>query len=461
MAKARIVLPIEGMSCASCAATVQEALQGVGGVTQAAVNYATARAAVDYDDTQTNVAQLVQTVRAAGYNCGKATVTFGITDLHYAPSVAPLEQELARVPGVLKVAANQATETVTVEYVPGVTTTGALERAVEATGFRVAAPIAAEDPVERERVARAREIRELTWKFTVAAVVTVLAMTGAMLLMADRPMGTFKQFDLLGRLLMPAAARLRDWVAAQGWTLDLAWVKVGLAVLTLPVVAWSGRQFYRGAWSGFRHRTADMNTLIGVGTGAAYLYSLVATFVPGLFTRAGLPADVYYEAVAAIIALILLGRLLEARAKGRTSEAIPRLARLRPKVAHLVREGRETDPAVEAVVNGDLLIVKPGEKIPADGIVTEGASAVDESMLTGEPIPVANRIGDEVIRATLDTTRSSTFPATSVGQESALGQIVQLVEDAQSTKAPIQRLADRDAGAFVPMGIALPIARVG
>src|SRR5207247_2503965 len=188
---------------------------------------------------------LVQTVRAAGYNCGKAAVTFGITELHYAPSVAPLEQELARVPGVLKVAANQATETVTVEYVRGVTTAEALERPVEAPGSGVAAPVC---------------------------------------------------------------------------MLVRAWVKVRLAVLTLPVVAWSGRQFYRGAWSGFRHRTADMNTLIGVGTGAAYLYSLVATFVPGLFTRAGLPADVYYEAVAAIIALILLGRLLEARAKGRTSE---------------------------------------------------------------------------------------------------------------------------------------------
>src|SRR6266704_3214041 len=420
MAKARIVLPIEGMSCASCAATVQEALQGVSGVTQAAVNYATARAAVDYDDAQTNVAQLVQTVRAAGYNCGKATVTFG--------------------------------------YVPGVTTAEALERAVEATGFRVAAPIAAEDPVERERVARAREIRELSWKFTVAAVVTVLAMAGAMLLMADRPMGTFKQFDLLGRLLMPAAARLRDWVAAQGWTPDRAWVKVGLAVLTLPVVAWSGRQFYRGAWSGFRHRTADMNTLIAVGTGAAYVYSLVATFLPGVFTRAGLPADVYYEAVAAIIALILLCRLLEARAKGRTSEAVRRLAGLKEKRAHVLRDGKETETVVEAVVPGDLVVVKPGEKIPLDGIVTEGASAVDESTLTGEPLPVPKKIGDEVIGATINTTGSITFRATRVGKDTALGQIVQLVEEAQATKAPIQRLADQVAGVFVPIVLALAIA---
>ncbi|OLC95581.1 MAG: copper-translocating P-type ATPase [Gemmatimonadetes bacterium 13_1_40CM_3_70_6] len=457
MAKARIVLPIEGMSCASCAATVQQALQELNGVTQAAVNFATARAAVDYDDTQTNVAQLVQTVRAAGYNCGKAAVTIAIADLHYAPSVAPLEQELARVPGVIKVAANQATESVTVEYVPGVTTAEALERAVEAVGFRVAAPIAAEDPVERERLARAHEIRELGWKFTVAAVVAVLAMGGAMLLMADRPMDTFKQFDLLGRLLMPLAVRLRDWVAGQGWTPDPVWIKVGLAVLTLPVVAWSGQQFYRGAWSGFKHRTADMNTLIGVGTGAAYLYSLVATFFPGLFVRAGLPADVYYEAVAAIIALILLGRLLEARAKGRTSEAIRRLAGLRPKAAHVRRDGKETDIAVEAVEVGDVVIVKPGERIPVDGVVTEGASAVDESMLTGEPLPVAKKPGDEVVGGTVNTTGSITFRATRVGKDAALGQIIRMVEDAQASKAPIQGLADRIAGVFVPIVLVVAI----
>jgi Cu+-exporting ATPase len=201
-----------------------------------------------------------------------------------------------------------------------------------------------------------------------------------------------------------------------------------------------------------------MNTLIGVGTAAAFLYSVVATVAPGVFTDAGLPADVYYEAVAAIIALILLGRLLEANAKGRTAQAIRQLAGLRPKLAHAVRDGKEADVAVEAVVVGDLLIVKPGEKIPVDGIVTEGASAVNESMLTGEPIPVAKKPGDEVIGGTINTTGSITFRATRVGKETALGQIVQLVEDAQATKAPIQQLADRVAGVFVPIVIAIAIA---
>ncbi|HEX9292177.1 MAG TPA: heavy metal translocating P-type ATPase [Gemmatimonadales bacterium] len=463
MSKSRIVLPIEGMTCASCAATVQEALTGASGVTSAGVNFATNKAAIEYDAAQTNVAQLIKTVREAGYNCGKASVTFGIVDLHYAPSVTPLEQSLSKVIGVIRAVANQATETATVDYVPGVVSAEDLEKAVGAAGFEVAAPIAAEDPLERERIARSREIRTLTWKFVAAAAVTIVAMIGSMLLMADRPMGengTMKQVDLLGRLLMPVAVWLRDWVAGQGWgpALDLSWIQWGLALVTLPVVAWSGQQFYKGTWSGIRHRTADMNTLIGVGTGAAYVYSLIATAAPGIFLRAGLPADVYYEAVAAIIALVLLGRLLEARAKGRTSEAIRRLATLRAKAAHVVRERQEIDIPVEAVVVGDLVIVKPGEKVPVDGIVTEGASAVNESMLTGEPIPVGKKPGDEVIGGTLNTTGSITFRATRVGKETALGQIVQLVEDAQATKAPIQKLADRVAGLFVPIVIAIAIA---
>ncbi len=457
MSKARIVLPIEGMSCASCAATVQEALGSASGVAAAAVNYATGKAAVDYDDARTHIAELIQTVRAAGYDCGTASVTFNVVDLHYAPSVTPLEQGLRRVPGVIRAAANQATETVTVDYIPGATTAEALERAVREAGFQVAEPIAAEDPVERERIARRREIHVLTGKFALAAGVAALSLLAAMLLMAAEPTGPLAQVDLLGRLLMPLALRLQA-LSGGATGLDPQWLKRGLALLTLPVLVWAGGQFYRGAWSGFKHRTADMNTLIAVGTGAAYLYSLVATVAPGVLAGAGRPADVYYEAVSGIIALILLGRLLEARAKGRTSEAIRRLAGLKPKTAHVIREGRELDVAVEAVVPGDLVVVKPGEKIPVDGVVTDGASAVDESMLTGEPLPVAKKIGDEVIGATLNTTGSVTFRATRVGKDTALGQIVQLVEDAQATKAPIQRLADRVAGGFVPIVMALAIA---
>src|SRR5690349_23443873 len=265
MAKARIILPIEGMSCASCAATVQDALGraggGGGGVASAVVNYATGKAAVVYDDAQTQVGQLIQAVRDAGYDCGSATVSFSVEQLHYAPSVLPLEEALRRVPGVITAAANQATETVMVTYVPGATTADALERAVERAGFRVAAPIAAEDPLERERLAREREVRALTWRFALAAVVTAVSVLGSMLLMAHDADATLKQIDLLGRLLMPLAVRLQDALAGRG-ALDPQWSKIALAVLTLPVAVWSGGQFYRGDWSGFRHRTADMNTLI-------------------------------------------------------------------------------------------------------------------------------------------------------------------------------------------------------
>src|SRR5213595_2399574 len=457
MSKARIVLPIEGMSCAACATTVQQALGGAAGVTSATVNYATGKAAVDYDDARTQVAELIRSVRAAGYDCGRASVTFAVDQLHYASSVAPLEQALRRVPGVVRAAANQATETVTVDYVLGAVTAEDLERAVTAAGFQVAEPIAAEDPLERERLARRREIRALAGKLTVAAVATVATMLGSMLLMTDHADATLRSVDLLGRLLLPLALRVQEALPAVR-AIEPYWIKLTLSALTLPVVVWSGQQFYRGTWSGLKHRTADMNTLIGVGTGAAYLYSLAATLAPGLFATAGREADVYFESVSAIIALILLGRLLEARAKGRTSQAIRRLAGLRAKTAHVVRDGKEAEAAVEALVPGDLVIVKPGEKIPVDGVVTEGASAVDESMITGEPMPVGKKIGDEVIGATLNTTGSITFRATRVGKDSALGQIVQLVEDAQATKAPIQKVADRVAGVFVPIVMALAIA---
>jgi len=458
MAKARIVLPIEGMSCAACARTVQDALRAAPGVAVAAVNYATAKAAVDYDDAATGVVALVQSVRQAGYGCGTATVHFQVADLHYAASAAPLEAALAAVPGVLRAAANQATETVTVDYVPGATSTEALEGAVRGTGFQVAAPIPAEDPVERERIARSREVRALTWKFALAAAAALLSMLGTMILLPSHAGASFSDVDVIGRLLMPLGTRLRDAVEARGYVIVDRGVAVGLLVLTLPVLLWSGRQFFRGAWSGVLHRSADMNTLIAVGTGAAFLYSVVATLAPGVFTRAGLHPDLYYEAVSAIIALILLGRLFEARAKGRTSEAIRRLAGLRSRTALVRRDGREQEVPVETVLVGEEVVLRPGERIPVDGVVLSGASAVDESMLTGEPLPVSRKPGDEVMGGTVNTTGSVVFRATRVGKDTALGQIIRLVEDAQTAKAPVQRLADTVAGLFVPVVLVVAIA---
>src|SRR6059058_1521728 len=254
MSKARILLPIEGMSCAACAATVQKALGTRDGVTSAAVNYATGKATVDYDDARVHVGELIQTVRAAGYDCGKASVTFAVYQLHYAPSVTPLEQALRRVPGVVRAVANQATETVSVDYVLGAATAEDLERAVTAAGFQVAEPIAAEDPLERERLARRREIRALAGKLTVAAVATVVTMLGSMLLMTGHADATLRSVDLLGRLLLPLALRVQEALPAVS-AIEPYWIKLTLAALTLPVVVWSGQQFYRGTWSGLKHRS--------------------------------------------------------------------------------------------------------------------------------------------------------------------------------------------------------------
>ena len=241
---------------------------------------------------------------------------------------------------------------------------------------------------------------------------------------------------------------------------DPTLLKLALCALSLAVMAWPGAQFYAGAWRSLRHRAANMNTLIAVGTGAAFLYSALATFAPHLFARGGLPADVYYEAVVWIVALVLLGKVLEARAMGRASTAIRALLDLAPPTALVVRDGEPVRVPAAELRPGDRVLVRPGEKVPTDGEVEEGASSVDESMLTGEPMPVAKGVGDEVIGGTLNGTGSFTFRASRVGRDTVLAQIVRLVEGAQRSKAPIQRLADRIAAVFVPavIGIALVAA---
>jgi Cu+-exporting ATPase len=456
MPDARITLPVEGMTCGACALTVQKRLLEAEGVRDAAVNYATGKATVTIDDGAIRVADLVTAVRDAGYDCTRATVTFGVEGLHYAAGVGRLEDRLRELPGVLAAAANQASEEVRVDYVPGVVTGRDLERAVQGVGYTVAKPVAEEDPVTRDRLKRRREIRQLSWKFGLAAVVSVATMVGSMPLMGG--MET-KEHDMVARLMQPLDGVLAGllpelylFASAQPQSLKLI-----LMALTIPVMLWSGLQFYRGAWSGIKHRSADMNTLIAVGTGAAFLYSAVATLLPAVFQSAGLPADVYFEAVSAIIALILLGRLFEARAKGETSEAIRRLLALRPKTATVQRGGRDEEIPVEEVAVGDRVVVRPGETLPVDGIVRSGESSVNEAMLTGEPLPVDKRQGDEVFGGTVNTTGSFMYEATAVGRDTALAQIVRLVEDAQGTKAPAQRLADSVAGVFVPIVIAVAI----
>ena len=448
----RVVFPVVGMSCAACAARIQRQLGATPGVLDAAVNFGTTKATVEVEGVEPGA--LIGAVREAGYDVGSDALSLAIADLRSAADPSRLERAVAAVRGVLTATANPAAEAVRVTYVPGFLDTRDLEAAVAGAGFVLSAPVAEGDPVERERVVREREVRELSWKLALAAVVAVAAMAASMPLMGGEAV---RSADLLARLLMPLDGALRHalpWLYAA----DPQTLKVGLFLATIPVMAWSGRAFYVSAWRGYQHRSADMNTLIGVGTAAAMLYSTAATFAPALFTGAGLPADVYYEAVSSIIALILLGRLLESRARGRTSEAMRRLLGLAPRTARVLREGGEHEvPAAEVVV-GDIVLVRPGEKIPVDGVVRGGRTSVDESMLTGESVPVAKAPGDEVVGATLNGTGSITFEATRVGRDTALAQIVRLVEEAQGSRAPVQRLADRIAGVFVPVVMAVAIA---
>ena len=348
-----------------------------------------------------------------------------IEGMHCASCVLRVENSLKKVPGVDAASVNLATEQATVAFDPQACTLDSLYQAVEEAGYH-ARPDRPSPPPDAQQEAREREERLLWRKFLFAGAI------GAFLIVAAQ----YQHLPLVSDLPMAA-------------------VTVTSFVLATPVQFWAGWQFYTGAWNRLRHLDADMNTLVAVGTSAAYFYSVFATFAPGLFRAADVEPAVYFDTAAVIIALILLGRYLEAKAKGRTSAAIKRLMGLQARTARVVRDGDEVDIPVENVVAGDVVVVRPGEKIPVDGVVLEGRSAVDESMITGESIPVEKGPGDEVIGATINRTGSFRFRATRVGQDSVLAQIVRLVQEAQLSKAPIQRLADVVASYFVPAVIGI------
>ena len=421
-----ITIPVTGMTCASCVRRVERALSKQEGVAEASVSFAAEKATVSYDPAVTNPEELVGAIEDAGYGAEVQRISFGVTGMSCASCVGRVEQALARVPGVLHASVNLAAEKATVEYLAGETGQRDLERAVEAAGYGVVRQeeeVAAEDAHERE-------YGKLKADFLLAAALT------ALILMGSLPM-------MLGvELLIP-----------------MMWLKIVLLALATPVQFRAARRFYRGAWGALKHGQANMNTLVVMGTSAAYLYSAVAALAPQLF--AGGRADVYFDTSALIITLILLGRLLEMRAKGRTNEAIRRLAGLRAKTARVLRgqgQGEEVDVPVEDVRVGDIVVVRPGEKVPVDGRIVAGQSAVNESMITGESMPVTKREGDEVIGATMNTSGSFRFEATKVGKDTALSRIMRLVEEAQGSKAPIQRLADRISGVFVPAVIGVAVA---
>ena len=393
-----IRIPVTGMTCAACQSRVQRTLQQQPGVNDATVNLILNDATVTFDPATTSPAALVNVIREAGYGASLA-----------APEQTALEEQDARDDHAL-------------------------------TAYHT-----------------------LRRKAVVSGIVGVFAMIISMPLMSQlvATMPTHGGASSVGdpfmrwtmTVLDPALRRVAPWIYA----IDPRVTTWLLFVLTLGVMIWAGRHFYTQAWAAFRHHAADMNTLVAVGTGAAFVYSVVATVAPDFFVSRGVAPDVYYEAVVLIIALILTGNMFEARAKQRTSSALRALVHLQPKTARVLRESTELDLPIESVIAGDTVIVRPGERIPVDGEILAGTSAVDESMLTGESMPVTKSPGDRVIGGTMNATGAFRFRATTLGGESVLAQIVQLMRDAQGSRAPIQRLADRISGIFVPIVLSLAV----
>jgi Cu+-exporting ATPase len=412
----RASIHITGMTCATCARTVAKGLSDTPGIEQANVNFASEKASLEYDPSKVDLAKIKDAVSQLGYGVATRKSIFPVGGMTCASCVARVEEALSSVPGVISAVVNLASEKATVDYLEG-TQLADMKRAVKDAGYELGPEAQA---LEDVTTAAQREIRALRNRFIIAVI-----LAAAIMVLGFSP-------PFLGQPYL-------------------------LWALATPVQFWAGLRFYRGAWGALKHRTSDMNTLIAVGTSVAYLYSAIAVVFPNLFATGVLELHLYFDTSAAIIALILLGRFLEARAKGQTSEAIKRLIGMQPKTALVVREGEQREILVEDVQVGDLILVRPGERIPVDGTVREGYSSVDESMITGESIPVEKKVGDEVIGATINKTGSFQFEATKVGKETTLAHIVRMVEEAQGSKAPIQRLADVISSYFVPTVIGIAI----
>jgi len=431
----RMDLSLTGMSCASCAAKIEKGLGSVEGVSQATVNFAAEKATVLFHPGQTDISNLIEKVKDLGYGARVEKVVLPIQGMTCASCVSKVEKAIRSLKGVFQVNVNLATERATIEYVPGVASIQDFKTAIQAAGYQTLevkagdSALREEDIVEKERLAREAELLKLKQKFIIGAILLSPIL-----------------------ILMYGGSLLGKWT---GLSMETNFFIQFL--LATPVQFWAGWQFYVGFWKATRHKTSDMNTLIAVGTSAAYLYSLIVTFGPHLIMVKGLMMDVYFDTSAAIIVLILLGRLLEARAKGKTSEAIKKLIGLQPRTARIIRNGDEMDIPVSEVAPGDLVIVRPGEKIPVDGIVKEGYSSVDESMVTGESLPVEKKTGDGVIGATINKTGTFKFEATRVGKDTVLSQIVRLVQEAQGSKPPIARMVDVIASYFVPIVISIAV----
>jgi Cu+-exporting ATPase len=415
----QLTLPITGMTCANCVATVERNLKKLDGVSSAVVNLSSERASVEFDSAKLALPAIIARVERAGYGVATGEADLVIKRLADDNDARRLEKALAKLDGVLEAQVIFTTEKARVKYVPTVVSQAEIRRAVAAAGFE-AAELGGEAG-DAEADAREREILEQRRLLTIGVIFTL-------------PLFLFSMAMDFG--LLPMA-----WM-------ETVWPALFMFALATPVQFYVGWQYYVGAYKSLRNGSANMDVLIAMGSSVAYVYSI--------FVMLGFVAGhVYFETAAVIITLIRLGKFLEARAKGRTSEAIKKLMGLRAKTAQIIRDGVETEAPIDDVRVGDVVIVRPGEKIPVDGVVVEGRSAIDESMLTGESLPVDKGPGDAVIGATLNKLGLLKFEATKVGRETALAQIIRLVEDAQGSKAPIQKLADQVSAWFVPAVIAI------
>ena len=423
-----LVIPVAGMTCTNCANTVSRSLKRVEGVSNASVSYANERATVAYDPAVVKPDALIQAVENAGYGATIATLDLPISGMTCNNCANTISRSLRRVDGVLEAETSYASERTHVRYLPSMVEAHDIKRAIRDAGYSVIEVAGDEEAqVDAEQAARAADLADKRLRLTVGVVLTTLVMALSIPEMVGLP------FDFPGRL----------WV---------------MAALTTPVQFWVGRDFYVGAWKAAKNRTTNMDTLVALGSSVAYFYSL-AVLLLGLDP---MHYHVYFEAAATIITLIILGKYLEARAKGQAGEAIRKLLGLRARTARIVRgagaAAEEVDVPIDAVLVNDIVVVRPGEKIPVDGRITVGRSTLDESMITGESLPVDKGPGDVVIGGTVNGTGAFRFEATAVGKQTALAQIVRMVQDAQASRAPIQALADRVSAGVVAAVMLLALA---
>lgn len=429
-------IPIEGMFCASCVKRVERKLEKVPGVSEVSVNLATEQARVAYDPARASDEDLFAAVESAGYSVREDEITLDIEGMFCASCVKRVERKLEKVPGVTRSPVNLATEQAVVRYNPAAASVDDLIGAVKSAGYGARVhreSDSADDSVDENERRHLAELRDYRNKAFASIAVSVIIM-GLMFWPS----------------WLPAIPYFMESGGHAGADMMTQQMNLLLLALAAPIQFWAGRIFYQQAWAAGRHFQANMATLVVLGTTAAFGYSALVTIWPEFVTSAGLEAETYFDSATIIIGLILFGRWLEARAKFQTTGAIKTLMGLAPRTASVIRDGVETSIPIAEVQAGDIVRVRPGEKVPVDGRVIDGRSSVDESMLTGESLPVEKTSDDEVIGGTINTTGSFTFEATKVGQDTALAQIIRLVQDAQGSKAPIQRLADQIALYFVP-----------